>query len=152
MTKERAKQKAIKYREWAEKKELKLREMEKQHLNFLNNFDWTEPIKIGHHSQRKHEKMFEKRESQMRKIVEMSLSISRMREKAENLDLFASRNKGDADRKRQALREDNDTKVKVGDIVKTVYGMREILKINKKTYTLKGEIKNFTLDKSFLLN
>lgn len=152
MTKERAKQKAIKYREWAEKKELKLREMEKQHLNFLSNFDWTEPIKIGHHSQRKHEKMFEKRESQMRKIVEMSLSISRMREKAENLDLFASRNKGDADSKRQALRENNDTKVKVGDIVKTVYGMREILKINKKTYTLKGEIKNFTLDKSFLLN
>lgn len=151
MTKERALQKATQYRIWADKREQLLKTLETQNSLFLKSFDWTEPIKIGHHSQKRHQKMFELRNSKMEKIIELEKSIKRMREKASNLEIFANTNKGDAEKRRQQQRDANDQKIKVGDIVKTIYGMREVVKINKKTYTIKCNTSNITIDKSFIL-
>ena len=138
MTKERAKQKAILYREWATKRQEKQKALEENHFKWTKDFDFTEPIKIGHHSERKHRKIFEKRDNEMRAIIENEKVIKRMLEKAENLESFANTNKGDAERKRETQRELADSVFKKGDKIYDVcYRDGEILKVNTKTYTIK---------------
>lgn len=58
--------------------------------------------------------------------------------------------KGDAERRRQEIRAYITQKVKVGDKVNWMYSKElEVVRINKKTFTLKGDFGNFTADKSF---
>lgn len=151
MTKERALAKSKQYREWATKKMEKAKEIYANYSAEMKDFDWTQPILKGHHSQRRHEKIYERRNSIHAKVNEMEAHAKRMFEKADNLEAFANTNKGDAERKRQAERDENDKNIKVGDMVKTIYGMKEVLKINKKTYTIKGESHNFTIDKAWII-
>lgn len=151
MTKERAKAKAEKYLEWATKAEAKSKEIYANWTAQHKDFDWTQPILRGHHSQRRHEKVFERRNSMHSKVRELDEKAKRFREKADNLLRFANTNKGDAERRREKVREELDKIVKVGDIIITMYGDKEVLKINKKTYTVQGSTGTFTVPKHLLL-
>lgn len=153
MTKERALQKAKLYREWAEKRTVKGKSMEDAHFKWTHAFDFTEPIKIGHHSEKKHRAIMEKRDNEMRSIIENDKIIKRMLEKAENLERFANTNKGDAERKREEQRAKVDTLFKVGSNVYD-FCFREgvIMKVNKKTFTIKfASGSTFTRDKSYFI-
>jgi membrane protein involved in colicin uptake len=136
MTKERARQKAAKYLEWAELAEKKAEALSKQFYETYKDFDWTEPIKIGHHSQRRHEKVFEKRDNFFRVQIELEQKAKRFKEKAENLTRFANTNKGDAEAKREAQRQEMDKIISVGSRVYNFIYSRTgiVIKVNKKTY------------------
>ena len=134
MTKERAKAKAEKYLEWAGKAEAKSKQLYDTFQSQYKDFDWTQPILRGHHSQRRHEKVYERRNSMMTKTIELDAKAKRYREKAENLFAFANRNKGDAEKRREVQRQELDKYIKVGDVIVTMYGDKEVLKVNKKTY------------------
>lgn len=152
MTKERALMRAKQYRMFAEKRKEKGVAMQRAHSEWTYHFDFTEPVKIGHHSEKRHRKMFDKRDNEMRAIIENDKMIARLLEKADNLEIFANRNKGDAENKRQVQREIADESVKVGMVLNSVmYGYGEILKINTKTYTMKfpSGFKT-TIDKSWI--
>lgn len=69
---ERAKRKAEKYRDWAESRERKSTEAfnnraTKHELDFLS---LGEPVKVGHHSEKRHRKLFEKYDNKMRQSIE----------------------------------------------------------------------------------
>lgn len=134
MTKERARIKAALYLKWAEAAESKARAIQEQFEKDYKDFDWTEPIKIGHHSQRRHQRVFEKRNRVMRSIMDLEAKAKSHRSKSANLTEFANRNKGDAERKREEIRQKLDAEIKIGQVVDTVlYGFGSIVKINKKT-------------------
>ncbi len=101
MTKDRARAKSIKYIEWAEKAEAKSKAIHERFSADFKDFDWTQPILLGHHSQRRHQKIYERRDNMHRTINELDAKAKRFREKAENLLIFANTNKGDAERKRE---------------------------------------------------
>jgi hypothetical protein len=86
-----------------------------------------------------------------RTVVELQDKAKLYRQRADNLEQFANTNKGDAERKLQAKRNESDERVKIGDLIDTViYGLRELVKINKKTYTIKfTDGQTTTIDKSF---
>jgi len=115
MTKERAKIKAAKYLEWALAAESKSAELTKHWYAQYGNFDWTQPILRGHHSQRRHERIYEHRDAYYTKLNELEAKAKSHREKAENLMLFANRNKGDADKRRE--QEFNASGIVVGSRV-----------------------------------
>ena len=141
MTKERARQKAIKYLEWANLADKKRKELSDIWYAMYKDFDWTEPIKLGHHSQRRHEKVFERRDSFFRTQIELEEKAKRFREKAENLNYFANTNKGDAQRRREAKWAELDKIVSIGSRVRWVFGGKEatVKKVNRKTYGVEFE-------------
>lgn len=152
MTKDRAKIKAAQYLEWAQKAEAKSKEIYANWNAQYKDFDWTQPILRGHHSQKRHEKIYERRDTMHRKINELDAKAKRFREKADNLLRFANTNKGDAERKREAQRQLADSKVSVGtQVYDYSFGSGKILKINKKTYTIQFD-RGFkgTRDKSYI--
>lgn len=134
MTKERAKAKAIKYLEWAQIAIKKSEEIYKNWNEQYQHFDWTQPILKGHHSQKRHEKIYEKRTNIHKKINALDTKAKSFIEKANNLNIFANTHKGDAEKRRQAKRENLDNIVKIGTRIVTLYGHGAVVKINKKTY------------------
>lgn len=152
MKKARALVKSQQYLEWAEKAEDKSTSI---HDSFFGEYGeflaLGEPVKIGHHSEGKHRRLLERRDSTMCKVVELSNKAKRMREKSANLLAFANRNKGDAERKRQEEREAADKVLTVGSqAFSWIVGQCEIIKVNKKTYTVKMPSgSTFTQDKSY---
>ncbi|OQP67685.1 DUF3560 domain-containing protein [Niastella populi] len=152
MTKDRARIKAAQYVNWAAIAEKKSKEIYDSFQKVYGDFDWTQPILLGHYSQRSHEKVYERREAMHNKINILYAKAKRFREKAENLLNFANRNKGDAEVKRIVQRAIADTKITVGSaIIDWVYGSGIVQKVNKKTYTIKftNGLKT-TRDKSYI--
>lgn len=151
MTKDRARTKAAQYLLWADGREKKLAAMRENFNRDYGSFDWTEPIKIGHHSERRHRKIFERRDSFFRTTIDLEASIKRMREKAENLLIFANTNKGDAAKRHQERRDAISKILEVGQEIPTLYGMAKVLKINTKTVRVQTGSGWITLiDKSLL--
>lgn len=69
-------------------------------------------------------------------------------QKAANLEALATRQAGDAERAREAIRAACEWAV--GDMAKSVhYGVLEVVRVNKKTLTLKGAFGNLTTDKAW---
>lgn len=132
MKKEQAKLKAELREKWAQKAEQKLIEKRKELENFRKNKDFTEPIKIGHHSQRRHEKMFKRQDNLIKQTIELQDKIKTHLEKAENLKKFANRNKGDAEKERKEKQKIFDEKIKLGNQVSCLYGKGKIIKILSK--------------------
>lgn len=152
MTKAQALKRANQYLDWALKAKAKSRAVMDTLSREFKDFDFTEPIKLGHHSQRRHERKFERRDSLMRQSIEWDAKAKRYAEKAMNLEMFANTHKGDAERKRQTVREQNDALIKVGSIiVDYCYGRGEVLRVNTKTYSIAfmNGMKT-TRDKSFI--
>lgn len=153
MTKERAKIKAQKYLEWADLADKKCKESEDNWYSTYRDFDWTEPVKIGHHSQRRHEKMFERRDNFYRRQFESEEKVKRFRDRADNLLRFANRNKGDAEKRREAERVELDKIIQVGSLVSCflINGkIGKVVKVFKKSYRVDyGDIGTRTLQKNF---
>lgn len=154
MTKEAAKRKAEKRLEWAVIAERKANEVRKAREIKFKDFDFTQPILRGHHSQRRHERMYEYRNASHTKENELLAKAKMHREKAENLLIFASRNKGDAEARRVEKRAAADKIHVVGsDIYDFCFGLGTIEKVNKKTYTIRFRSgSKFTRDKSYFIN
>lgn len=152
MTKDRAKAKAALYLEWAGKAEAKSAAIYAAWCEVHRDFDWTQPILRGHHSQRRHEKVYERRASMHNTIRELDDKAKRFREKAENLTIFANTHKGDAERRREAVRAANDMQIVVGSkVYDPCFRAGTVLKVNVKTYTIEwasGSV--FTRDKYFM--
>lgn len=150
MTKDRARAKAQKYLEWAEKAEAKSKELYANFQSVYKDFDWTQPILRGHHSQKAHEKIYARRNTMHEKVRELDEKAKRFREKASNLLAFANRNKGDADKKKQEYRNAISQVISIGSQVNTLYGVMEVIKINDKTVRCqRGEWKT-TIDKNLI--
>lgn len=154
MTKDRARQKAAQYLEWADKADKKRQELSDNWYSTYRDFDWSEPVKLGHHSQRRHEKMFEKKDSFFRTQVELISKAKRFREKADNLNRFANTNKGDAQARKEKERLEMDEVVSVGTEVET-FLMRghsgKVVKVFKNSYRVDfGEQGLRTYDKRYV--
>lgn len=152
MTKDRARVKAGLYLEWADKAEAKSKAIYESFQSTYKDFDWTQPILRGHHSQRRHEKVFERRDSVMRQTIDLDAKAKRFREKAQNLLDFANRNAGDAEDKRQEQREKADSQISVGSqVVDWCFGAGVVERVNKKTYSIRfSSGMRCARDKSFI--
>jgi len=81
------------------------------------------------------------------KGIELRNEAEKAREKAESIS-SSVRVKGDAEKRYQVKRDFMTINVKVGDKVNWMHTKElEILKVNKKTFTLKGDFGKFTADK-----
>ena len=79
---------------------------------------------------------------------ELRAKAAQHRAKASNLDAMASRSAGDAEKAHQAARDAISITVQPGSLVSSVYGVREVLKVNAKTLRLKGNLGPIIIDKS----
>lgn len=80
---ERAKAKAERYKQWsssAEQQSTKKWEESREGADFLA---LGEPIKVGHHSEKRHRALFERNDNRMRKSVELSKKAEEHQSKAE---------------------------------------------------------------------
>lgn len=133
MTKERAIIKAKQYINWAEIAERKSKEIYNSFDSDPNSKDlsfWTQPAyntSRGRSFQREREQL----RSKIGKSIEFDDKAKRFREKAANLMGFANRNKGDAEREREKMRQLFNKKYHVGDRLKHWSKEVEILKIHK---------------------
>jgi len=152
MTKDRARYKAAKYREWAAKASAKSVEVHQQLREDYKHFDFTQPILVGHHSERRHRADRERYNNKMQLVFDLENKAKVFLDRAANLEQFANTNKGDAERRREAERQANDKFIKVGSkVIDWIFGQGEVIKVNKKTYTIRwpsGSV--FTRDKSFI--
>jgi len=85
-------------------------------------------------------------------MKELEDKAKRMREKSENLLIFANTNKGDAEAKRQIQRDLADSQIVVGSkVYDWSFGDGVVEKVNKKTYTIQFKSgSKFTRDKSYI--
>jgi hypothetical protein len=87
--------------------------------------------------------------AQTERSFKLQEKAAQQRSRAANLERMANTNKGDA-AKRRATRADviktSHKGLKKGDTVEgTLYGAREVVKVNAKSVTVKGAVKNFTI-------
>jgi hypothetical protein len=72
--------------------------------------------------------------------IKLLAEASDLRKKADWLEKQGAIVKGDAERKRQALREELDKVISVGTSVNDyIFGAGEVMRVNKKTYTIRFE-------------
>ena len=139
---ERANIKADKYDNWANKRKVKAEAT----LNY-NREHYTGDIAFN--TQPGHIPTRARVIKQDDKAIE-SLEIAKKMEQKANL-LRSVKVRGDADRERQAKRDEIRPVLKVGMLVDTVlYGVQEIIKINKKTILVGGYATPTMVDISFL--
>ncbi len=96
---------------------------------------WTEPIKIGHHSEKRHRNLRERLGNTIRRGFEADHEARKIREYAATPP--KARIAGDAENRRQALRDKLDTLLGVGSRVHdVVFGHGTIRRVHKKSYTV----------------
>ena len=97
----------------------------------------TQPVLVGHHSQRSHEKMRERWRRNMDKEFTLRHEAKKLEQRADSMEKHAASVKGDAEARRVREREELDKVIKVGDVVHSwIYGNCTVHKVNKKTYTV----------------
>lgn len=109
-----------------------------------------EPVKVGHHSERRHRKLLDRFASAMDKSCEESSYARELRSSAEWMGDAVV--KGDAEKRRQARRDAADAVISVGDLVDTCHmGRAVVLAINTKTYRVRLESSGsiYAHDKSY---
>lgn len=155
MTKERAKYKAQKRREWADLAEKKAAALQAEYDADPRSNDWafwSEPIKTDHYSARSHQRARDVLNNKKQKIFDLLDKAKMHREKADNLERFANTNKGDAERKRESERKALDQVLTVGSMVYSALYRREgrIVKVNTKTYRIDFGDWSATQDKTYV--
>lgn len=113
---------------------------------------WTEPIKIGHHSERRHRNLRDRLTNKMRQAADTAGEIDQLQSKIEHWERNGAVVKGDAERKRQAVREKLDAMIQKGSIVSDpCFGKGVVVGVFKKSYRIKFD-RGFTYarDKSFV--
>lgn len=95
---------------------------------------WTEPIKIGHHSEHRHRRLRERLQNKMRKQSELLGEASGLRAEARPQK---ARIAGDAERQRERKREQLDQAIGVGSrVVDFSFGPGTVVRVNRKSYTV----------------
>ena len=125
-----------KYEERAKKKLEKAEKLDKE----LDPYkDWqfvTQPILVGHHSEKRHRNLKRKISNKMDKIQELRNEAKELMEKTGR----KARVKGDAERARQKKREELDKVIVKGSkVVDFAFGLGVVTRVNKKTYTIQFE-------------
>lgn len=113
---------------------------------FLSLF---EPVKRGHHSQRRHEKLIERSQKSFLDAGREFSEAGKLRDRAESLGTAVIA--GDAARRRQEARDRAAAQIGLGDKVRSVvYGDGVVTKVNKNSFTVNIESRGFIakLDKS----
>lgn len=108
-----------------------------------------EPVKRGHHSQRRHEKLIARAQKSFMDAGREYSDAEKLRNRAEYL--APARVAGDAERERQAARDKASAAIGAGDKVRSiVYGDGIVTKVNKNTFTVNIVSRGFIakLDKS----
>lgn len=135
---------------WATGKESKANQAMSSFNYYRKDWSWlTQPANPSSAFGRSRQRVMDRYDAGLKMLNE----ADKMREKAEWLQKTGAVVKGDAEKRRQAQRDYADTLFKVGDVVTSwIVGECTIVKINKKTYTVKnhrtGNI--FTQDKSYI--
>jgi hypothetical protein len=97
----------------------------------------TQPILVGHHSERSHRNLKDRINRKMDRQHELYNEIEELKRKIENASNGA-RVKGDTERERDLKRADNDLLITVGSsIYDPVFREGVVIRVNKKTYTIK---------------
>jgi hypothetical protein len=109
-----------------------------------------QPILVGHHSQRRHERDIERMRRLSDKACEALHDGERLKRYADRLEATA-RIAGDAQEMHEKHAEMIRKTVKVGDIVQAcVYGNLPVTKINRKTLQVEGKFGKITVDLSLV--
>jgi len=92
--------------------------------------------------------------AQTERSFQLQEKAAQQRSRAANLERMATTNKGDAAKARtqkaEAIKASHKG-LKKGDTIEgTLYGVREVVKVNAKSVTVKGGIKNFTIPWEFI--
>jgi hypothetical protein len=94
-----------------------------------------EPVKVGHHSQRRHEKLLARARKSFEDTGRELSEAKKLRERAEYM--APARIAGDAERERQAARDAAAAIIEPGDKVRSIiYGDGVVTKANKHTFTI----------------
>jgi hypothetical protein len=92
--------------------------------------------------------------AQTTRAFELQQKAAQQRSRAANLQRMATTNKGDAAKERMAKADAikaSHKGLKKGDTIEgTLYGKREVVKVNAKSVTVKGGIKDFTIPWEFI--
>lgn len=100
----------------------------------------AEPIKVGHHSERRHRKLIEKAQKSASDACAEWKKAEDLRQRADWMHDAVV--KGDAERKRQERVAKADETISVGDLVHSVFlynNQGVVVKKNKRTFTLRSE-------------
>lgn len=109
-----------------------------------------QPILIGHHSQRRHERDIERMHRLSDKACEALHDGERLKRYADRLEAPA-RIAGDAQEMHEKHAEMIKNTVKIGDVVQAcVYGNLPVVKINRKTLVVQGKFGKITVDLSLV--
>lgn len=109
-----------------------------------------EPVKIGHHSQRRHEKLIKRARDAFFAEGEERVKAQDLRRKADWLAPVLV--KGDTERKRQEKRDAATAAIAIGDTVSDpMFGVGVVLRVNTKTFTVNYPERGFrqAVDKSW---
>ena len=111
-----------------------------RHRPYTSDYSFiTQPILVGHHSQKRHEKLWDRidsaRDAEMRNAVE----AEKLKNRAEHLRAVDLPRKGDAEAKYQARREAAEAQgIRKNSIIKcAMYGQGKVTKVNALTYTVR---------------
>jgi hypothetical protein len=142
--------KVARLNKWADSRDIQAENKMSSFNTYRKDWSWlTQPANASSAFGRSRQRVMDRYDSGMK----LSIEADDMRKKAEYLQKTGAVVKGDAEKKRQAKRDHMDTLVKVGDVVQSwIVGECTIVKINKKTYTVRNHRtgNTFTQDKSFI--
>lgn len=99
---------------------------------------WTQPAYVGTAGGRRLQRQRQTVRDALSRAHELSEKAKGYRGRAASLRAMASRNAGDAERQREAVRDALDAVLAVGDEVSTLFGIRRVIKINAKTIRVEG--------------
>lgn len=109
---------------------------------------WTQPILIGHHSEKSHRRLRDRLSASMTKSVQYTHEAQELRTAAAPAK---ARIAGDAEQRRQQERDALDKLVKVGTrVMDFSFGEGTVVRIHKKSYTVKYDRGfQYSRDKSY---
>jgi Domain of unknown function (DUF3560) len=134
----RADRKAARLRQWAESADKKAAEWKAKHEPYTTDWQFvTQPILVGHHSERRHRNLKARIAKQIEKHFMFSNHAEELRRRAKSIETNV-RVAGDAERARREKRLYADkTYTKGSTLVDPVYRDGVIERVNKKTYTIR---------------
>lgn len=136
----RAERRAARRLEWAEGREMKANQAGEQARSMASVIPFGQPILIGHHSERRDRAYRGRIHSKLGQEQEHLQIADYHRQKASNILAFGTRVRGDAERAREEKRQEQDALIMVGATISDfAFGRGIVVKVNKKTYTIKFE-------------
>jgi len=140
------------WRARAERLEAQAAALDKQLAPYDDFAFWTQPILVGHHSERSHRKLRDRLGAKMDRAMQLRREARELRERADSAEKSGARIAGDAERKRQEERDTLDEQISVGATVfDFAFGKGTVVRVNKKTYSIRFESgSTYARDKSFV--